>query len=301
MQCADEHVLAVLDRTHTPGRPEAASPRPGRPGFEHVNLDLIYGTPGESDADWRASLDAALGRGPGPRLGVRADRRGGHPAGPPDPPRRGADARRRRARRPLPDRRRGAARGGFDWYEVSNWATSTAARCRHNGCTGAAPTGGAPGPGAHSHVGGVRWWNVKHPGAYAGRWRRGGRRRAGGRCSRTRTGGWSGCCWSCGWPRACRCRCCATAGRRRRAGAGGRAAGGGALCGGAGRADAARPAAGRRGGPRPGGLTVHPLTSGLPRDHQGQAARTAHSYPASPSFVLKRWSCRQARRSQRAR
>lgn len=56
---------------------------------------------------------------------------------------------------------------GFDWYEVSNWATSDAGRCLHNELYWRGADWWGAGPGAHSHVGGVRWWNVKHPGAYA--------------------------------------------------------------------------------------------------------------------------------------
>jgi oxygen-independent coproporphyrinogen-3 oxidase len=62
---------------------------------------------------------------------------------------------------------------GFDWYEVSNWATSDAARCRHNELYWANANWWGVGPGAHSHVGGLRWWNVKHPAAYADRLTRG--------------------------------------------------------------------------------------------------------------------------------
>jgi len=60
-------------------------------------------------------------------------------------------------------------KAGFDWYEVSNWATSEAARCRHNELYWANANWWGIGPGAHSHVGGLRWWNVKHPAAYADR------------------------------------------------------------------------------------------------------------------------------------
>src|SRR5690606_41037450 len=63
MQSAARHVLAVLDRAHTPGRPVAAAKEARAAGFEHVNLDLIYGTPGETDADLDASLDAVLDAG----------------------------------------------------------------------------------------------------------------------------------------------------------------------------------------------------------------------------------------------
>src|SRR3954468_23329380 len=63
MQSAREHVLAVLDRQHTPGRVQQVVCHAKSAGFEHVNVDLIYGTPGETDDDWRASLDAAIASG----------------------------------------------------------------------------------------------------------------------------------------------------------------------------------------------------------------------------------------------
>jgi putative oxygen-independent coproporphyrinogen III oxidase len=169
MQSAAEHVLAVLDRRHTPGRAVEAAHEARAAGFEHVNLDLIYGTPGETDADWAASLDAVL-TGPvdhvsayaliveqGTRLARRIER--GELPMPDD------DV--------LADRYEQAdamlRRAGFDWYEVSNWATSDAARCRHNELYWANANWWGIGPGAHSHVGGFRWWNVKHPAAYADR------------------------------------------------------------------------------------------------------------------------------------
>jgi coproporphyrinogen III oxidase-like Fe-S oxidoreductase len=58
---------------------------------------------------------------------------------------------------------------GFGWYEVSNWARDAAARCRHNETYWRGGSWWGVGPGAHSHVAGVRWWNVKHPAAYADR------------------------------------------------------------------------------------------------------------------------------------
>ncbi len=167
MQSARQHVLKVLDRTHTPGRPEACVAEARAAGFDHVNLDLIYGTPGESDADWRASLEAALGAGPdhvsayaliveeGTQL-ARRIRRGEVPMTDDDVH---AD------RYLIAEETLSAA--GFAWYEVSNWATSPAGRCRHNELYWRGADWWGAGPGAHSHVGGVRWWNVKHPGAYA--------------------------------------------------------------------------------------------------------------------------------------
>ncbi|PFX00123.1 Oxygen-independent coproporphyrinogen-III oxidase-like protein [Nocardia farcinica] len=174
MQSAAQHVLAVLDRTHTPGRAVAAAREARVAGFEHVNLDLIYGTPGETDADLDATLDAVLAAGvdhvsaysliveDGTALARRV-RRGELPA---------PDADVLAARYERIDRRLTAA--GLAWYEVSNWAATESARCRHNlGYWDGGDWLGA-GPGAHSHLGGVRWWNVKHPARYAERVARGG-------------------------------------------------------------------------------------------------------------------------------
>jgi oxygen-independent coproporphyrinogen-3 oxidase len=167
MQSARRHVLAVLERTHTPGRPEACVSEARAAGFAHISLDLIYGTPGESDDDWRASLDAAIGAGPdhvsaysliveeGTRLAGRVGR-GEIPTTDDDVH---AD------RYLIAEEALTAA--GFSWYEVSNWATSRAAHCRHNELYWTGADWWGAGPGAHSHVGGVRWWNAKHPGAYA--------------------------------------------------------------------------------------------------------------------------------------
>jgi putative oxygen-independent coproporphyrinogen III oxidase len=168
MQSAVPHVLSTLDRTHDPRRvPDAV--RWARAAGLDVSLDLIYGTPGESLADWRASLDAALACEPdhvsayalvveqGTRMAARVRR--GELALPDDDDE--AD------KYELADEVLTAA--GFGWYEVSNWSTSPATRCRHNVGYWAGGDWWGVGPGAHSHVGGVRWWNVKHPRAYAER------------------------------------------------------------------------------------------------------------------------------------
>jgi putative oxygen-independent coproporphyrinogen III oxidase len=169
MQSSVPHVLSTLDRVHEPGRPQQCARWAREAGFEHVSLDLIYGTPGESDDDWRRSLDAALDAGPdhisayaliveeGTRLAARV-RRG--EIEPPDD-----DV--------LADRYLIAddvlAKAGLSWYEISNWAVSDRARCAHNMLYWAGGDWWGFGPGAHSHVGGTRWWNVRHPSAYAAR------------------------------------------------------------------------------------------------------------------------------------
>lgn len=163
MQSSAAHVLAVLDRVHSPGRAVAAARAARSAGFAEVSLDLIYGTPGESAEDWDRSLDAALSAAPthisayalvvepGTALSRRVTR--GELPGPDDDT--------------LADRYEAAdarlAAAGLPWYEISNWGSP----CRHNlGYWRSADWWGI-GPGAHSHVAGTRWWNVRHPAAYA--------------------------------------------------------------------------------------------------------------------------------------
>lgn len=166
MQSSSARVLAVLDRTHSPGRAIAAASEAAAAGFGHVNIDLIYGTPGESDDELLASVDAALTAGvdhvsayalvveAGTALARRVHRG--------ELPRPDDDVMARRYE--LIDRRLSAA--GLEWYEVSNWSRP-GGECRHNlGYWNGGQWWGA-GPGAHGFVGDVRWWNIKHPRAYA--------------------------------------------------------------------------------------------------------------------------------------
>ena len=168
MQSSAPHVLATLERTHTPGASSAAAKAARAAGFEHVNLDLIYGTPGETDDDLHRSLDEVLDADvdhvsayslivePGTALARRVQR--GEIPMPDDDI--AAD------RYELIDDRLTAA--GFEWYEVSNWSTPQG-QCRHNMAYWSNANWWGIGPGAHSHLEGRRWWNVKHPRTYAER------------------------------------------------------------------------------------------------------------------------------------
>jgi putative oxygen-independent coproporphyrinogen III oxidase len=166
MQSVAPRVLATLDRVHSPGRAAAAAREAMAEGFEHVNLDLIYGTPGESDDDLIRSVDAAVEAGvdhvsayallveEGTALARRV--RSGELAAPDD------DV--LALRYELVDARLSAA--GLTWYEVSNWSRP-GGECRHNlGYWDGGQWWGA-GPGAHGYIGTTRWWNVKHPNTYA--------------------------------------------------------------------------------------------------------------------------------------
>ena len=166
MQSASQNVLKVLQRTHSPGSSEKVALLARDAGFDHVNLDLIYGTPGETDSDVRASVNAVLAAGvdhvsaysliveDGTAL-ARAVRSGELPA---------------------PDDDLCADRyaiidsiltgAGMQWYEVSNWS-HPGAECRHNQAYWSGADWWGIGPGAHSHRDGTRWWNYKHPSRYA--------------------------------------------------------------------------------------------------------------------------------------
>ncbi|WP_029145458.1 radical SAM family heme chaperone HemW [Microbacterium luticocti] len=168
MQSAVPHVLAALDRTHDPANVSTAVAAARAAGLD-VSCDLIYGAPGETLDDWRVSLETAIALAPdhvsayalivedGTKL-ARQIRRGEAPA--PDDDLQ-ADM------YELADRMLDAA--GFAWYEVSNWARGDAHRSRHNLAYWRGHDWWGFGPGAHSHVAGLRWWNVKHPAAYAQR------------------------------------------------------------------------------------------------------------------------------------
>jgi coproporphyrinogen III oxidase-like Fe-S oxidoreductase len=167
MQSAAPHVLRALDRVHTPGRAVAAAAEAHEAGFEHVSLDLIYGTRAETDADWEQTLEAALSAEPDhvsayaltvePGTALAAAVRRGATRAPDD-----GDQARRFTRA---DECLHAA--GFQWYEVSSWARDDQARCRHNLGYWRSHDWWGIGPGAHSHVAGVRWWNVRRPADYA--------------------------------------------------------------------------------------------------------------------------------------
>ncbi|MDQ0769033.1 putative oxygen-independent coproporphyrinogen III oxidase [Pseudarthrobacter defluvii] len=168
MQSAVPHVLKVLDRTHTPSRVPQVVQWAREAGLA-VSLDLIYGTPGESLADWRHSLETALSYQPdhisayaliveeGTKLAAQM-RRGEVP---------GIDDDDHADKYELADQL--ITQAGLGWYEVSNWARTPEQACRHNLAYWRGDDWWGIGPGAHSHMGGVRWWNVKHPSAYANR------------------------------------------------------------------------------------------------------------------------------------
>ncbi len=169
VQSAVSHVLQMLDRTHDPLRVPEAVRWAREAGFEQVSVDLIYGSPGESMDDWRRTVEHAISLEPdhvsayalivedGTAFARKVSR--GEVVMPDDDET--AD------KYLLADEMLEAA--GLGWYELSNWARDEAAQCRHNVLYWTGGEWFGIGPGAHSYVGGRRWWNVKHPAAYAQR------------------------------------------------------------------------------------------------------------------------------------
>ena len=167
MQSAVESVLATLDRRHTPGQVGRAVGWAREAGLD-VSVDLIYGAPGETMGQWRRSIEAAIALEPDHLSAYALTVEPGTKMG--------AQAARGVIRLPEPDEladKYEAAdeafeAAGYRWYEISNWARG-GRECRHNRVYWGGGNWWGYGPGAHSHINGTRFWNVKHPLAYARR------------------------------------------------------------------------------------------------------------------------------------
>ena len=168
MQSAIPHVLKVLDRTHNPENIAKVVGWAREVGFKEISLDLIYGTPGESMADWRTSVETALALNTthisayaliveqGTKLAAQV----------------------KRGEVVIPDDDETAekylladelmSKAGMSWYELSNWS-KPGSHSHHNYAYWIGSNWWGVGPGAHSHIDGRRWWNVKHPTTYRDR------------------------------------------------------------------------------------------------------------------------------------
>ncbi len=160
MQSVRQRVLDLLDRTHSPERALRAVDDARLAGFDHIGLDLIYGTPGETEDDWvstlRAVLDTDVDHVSAYALGIETGTK--------------LASRVRHGQLPEPSDDEAADRylvadsmlndAGFEWYEISNWSRSPEAQCRHNLLYWRNHDWLGVGPGAHSHIAGTRWWNL---------------------------------------------------------------------------------------------------------------------------------------------
>jgi len=165
MQSSVPHVLKTLDRTHNPENLPQVTKWATEVGFKEISVDLIYGTPGESKQDWQQSIDSALALPishisayaliveEGTKLAAQIKR--GEIAKPDD------DL--TAEKYIMADKAFTTA--GFNWYELSNWAKPNS-QSKHNLAYWLGHNWWGAGPGAHSHINGKRFWNVKHPNLY---------------------------------------------------------------------------------------------------------------------------------------
>ncbi len=165
MQSAVPHVLATLDRTHNPDNLYQVTKWASEVGFKEISVDLIYGTPGESKSDWQKSIDAALSLPithisayaliieEGTKLAAQIKR------GEVDQ----VDDDLTAEKYLMADS--AFTKFGFNWYELSNWSKVNS-ESKHNLAYWLGKNWWGAGPGAHSHLNGKRFWNVKHPNLY---------------------------------------------------------------------------------------------------------------------------------------
>ncbi len=165
MQSSMPHVLAILDRTHNPENVKKAVDLARAAGFGSISVDLIYGTPGETLEDWRQSVTTALALDVDHMSAYALIVESGTKL----------SAQIKRGELTMPDDDLMAdmyllvdqlcESSGYSWYELSNWSKPEHA-CRHNIAYWQNQNWWGLGPGAHSHIDGKRFWNVKHPTAY---------------------------------------------------------------------------------------------------------------------------------------
>ena len=162
MQSSVKNVLQVLDRTHNPANVLNSVENIKNAGFSNFSLDLIYGTPGETLEDWSNTLKDAIAINPphisayslviepGTKMGAQLSRGEIKAVSDDD-----AADKYQLAEKMLTD-------NGYTWYEISNWAKDNK-ECQHNLNYWKGNNWWGIGPGAHSHINGVRWWNKKLP------------------------------------------------------------------------------------------------------------------------------------------
>jgi putative oxygen-independent coproporphyrinogen III oxidase len=165
VQSMAPHVLHALNRTHDPDNVVRAVAAARTAGIRRINLDLIYGTPGETVADWRSTLAGALALAPEHVSAYALTIEAGTPLG--QAVALGA--------KPAPDDDDQADKyvvadgvltaAGYRWYEISNWARP-GEECRHNLGYWHGRDYLAIGCAAHGKTGPRRWWNVRTPERY---------------------------------------------------------------------------------------------------------------------------------------
>ena len=166
MQSAVPDVLKTLERTHNPENVAIALDIAKSLGFR-TSLDLIFGAPGESLSQWEQTVLQVIELDPGhlsayslivePGTKLARQISSGELAD--------VDEDLQADKYELADKL--LSKAGYSWYEISNWSKSEDLKSNHNLAYWSGQDWWGYGPGAHSHLGSVRWWNHKHPLSYA--------------------------------------------------------------------------------------------------------------------------------------
>jgi oxygen-independent coproporphyrinogen-3 oxidase len=166
MQSAVSDVLKTLERTHNPENVAIAVDIAKSLGYR-TSLDLIFGAPGETLLQWEQTIRQVIELDPGhlsayslivePGTKLARQINSGELAEP--------DEDLQADKYELTDQL--LAEAGYSWYEISNWSKTEDLKSNHNLAYWSGQDWWGYGPGAHSHLGSVRWWNHKHPLSYA--------------------------------------------------------------------------------------------------------------------------------------
>ena len=166
MQSAVPEVLRTLERTHNPENVAIALDIAKSLGFR-TSLDLIFGAPGETLQQWEQTVLEVIELDPGhlsayslivePGTKLARQISSGELTE--------VDEDLQADKYELADKL--LTEAGYSWYEISNWSKSEDLKSSHNLAYWSGQDWWGYGPGAHSHLGSVRWWNHKHPLSYA--------------------------------------------------------------------------------------------------------------------------------------
>lgn len=166
MQSAIPDVLKTLERTHNPENVTKALDMAKSLGFR-TSLDLIFGAPGETLTQWEETIRQVIQLEPGHlsayslivEPGTKLARQIN--SGELEEPDEDLQAEKYELADTL------LTEAGYSWYEISNWSKTPDLKSDHNIAYWSGQDWWGYGPGAHSHLGSVRWWNHKHPLSYA--------------------------------------------------------------------------------------------------------------------------------------
>lgn len=166
MQSGVQSVLNTLERTHDPINVSRAFEIVQDLGFG-TSLDLIFGAPGETLDQWRESLETAIALSPDHLSAYSLIVEPGTKLARQINSKELADVDEDLQAEKYELTEEMLTEAGYGWYEISNWSKTESLKSNHNLAYWMGQDWWGYGPGAHSHLGAVRWWNQKHPLSYS--------------------------------------------------------------------------------------------------------------------------------------